>query len=156
MKLLDQYLKAIEKELEKKKDLPRSEERGTLLELKDGVAILSGLQDVFYGEIIEFDNGTQAFVIDLTEEAIGAVILGDFESLRSGDSAKSTGKILSVPVGESLLGRVIDPLAESLDGLNKIKLNQRYPIEKIAPGVIYRRPVTVPLQTGLKAVRQSY
>jgi len=152
MKLLDQYLKAIEKELEKKKDLPRSEERGTLLELKDGVAILSGLQDVFYGEIIEFDNGTQAFVIDLTEEAIGAVILGDFESLRSGDSAKSTGKILSVPVGESLLGRVIDPLAESLDGLGKIKLNQRYPIEKIAPGVIYRRPVTVPLQTGLKVI----
>src|SRR3990167_1311473 len=107
MKLLDQYVKAIEKELEKKREVPQAEERGTLLELKDGVAILGGLQSVFYGEIIEFENGTQAFVIDLTEENVGAVILGDFESLKIGDSVKSTGNVLSVPVGESLLGRVI-------------------------------------------------
>lgn len=152
MKLLDQYLKAIEKELDKKKDVPQSEERGTLLELKDGVAILSGLQSVFYGEIVDFNNGVQAFVIDLAEETTGAVILGDYENLKSGDSVKSTGKVLSVPVGEALLGRVVDSLAEPLDGLKKVKLSRRYPMEKIAPGVIYRRPVTVPIQTGLKVI----
>ncbi len=152
MKLLDQYLKAIEKELEKKPGIQRAEERGTLLELKDGVASLSGLQNAFYGEILEFDNGVQAFVIDLTEENIGAVILGEYESLKINDTVKSTGRILSIPVGEALLGRVINPLAESLDGLKKPKLSKEYPMEKIAPGVIYRRPVNTPLQTGLKII----
>lgn len=152
MKLLDQYLRAIEKELEKKKEIPRSEERGALLELKDGVAILSGLQDVFYGEVVEFDNGTPAFVIDLTEENIGVVILGDYQSLKVGDTVKSTGKILSVPVGDALLGRVIDPVAKPLDGQKKISISNRYPIEKIAPGVVFRQPVNTPLQTGLKII----
>lgn len=152
MKLLDQYLKELEKELTKKQEKPKSEERGTLLELKDGVAILSGLQNVFYGEIVEFSNGVRAFVIDLTEDGLGAVILGDYESLRVGDSVKSTGQVLSVPVGESLLGRVINPLAEPLDGLKKINLIKRYPIEKIAPGVVWRQPVNTPIQTGLKII----
>lgn len=152
MKLLDQYLKEIERELSKKAETPRSEERGELVELRDGVAILSGLQKAFYGEIIEFENGVQAFIIDLTEESIGAVILGDYESLNIGDKVKSTGRILSVGVGEALLGRVIDPIAEPLDGLKKPKLSKQYPIEKIAPGVVYRRPVNVPIQTGLKLI----
>ncbi len=152
MKLLDQYLKAIEKELSKKKEIPQPEERGTLLELKDGVAIVSGLQSVFYGEIVEFANGVEAFVIDLAEDTVGVVILGEYESLKSGDSVKSTGKILSVPVSDELLGRVVDSLTEPLDGRKKIKPSLRYPIEKIAPGVIYRKPVTVPIQTGLKVI----
>lgn len=152
MKLLDQYLKELEKELSKKKETPQSEERGSLLELKDGVAILSGLQNVFYGEIVEFDNGVQAYVIDLTEENIGAVVLGEYESLKIGNSVKSTGRVLSIPVGESLIGRIIDPLTQPLDGLKKPKSNKHYPIEKIAPGVVYRRQVSTPLQTGLKII----
>lgn len=152
MKLLDHYLKELEKELSKKPGKPKSEERGTLLELKDGVAILSGLQNVFYGEIVEFANGVKAFVIDLTEDGLGAVILGDYESLKVGESVKSTGQVLSVPVGELLLGRVINPLAEPLDGLKKISLTKRYPIEKIAPGVVFRQPVNTPIQTGLKII----
>lgn len=152
MRSLDLYIKEIEKELSSKKIPIREEEVGTIVEIKDGVVILSGLRNGFFGEIVEFENGVNGFIIDLTEDSIGTVVLGDYLSLSAGGLAKATGRILSVAVSEKLLGRVINPLVSPLDTETKIKADKQYPIEKIAPGVVYRKPVSVPLQTGIKAI----
>lgn len=152
MRALDQYLKELEKELSGKKQDVRTAEVGTVVEVKDGVAILSGLYNGFYGEIIEFENGVSGFVIDLTEDAVGVVVLGDYLTISAGSNARGTGRILSVPVSEEVLGRVVNPLGKPVDGKKAPSAKKTYPIERIAPGVIYRKPVTVPLQTGIKAI----
>ncbi|OGK17612.1 F0F1 ATP synthase subunit alpha [Candidatus Roizmanbacteria bacterium RIFCSPHIGHO2_01_FULL_39_8] len=152
MKVLDEYLKTIEKELNQTKREVKTEEIGFVNEVHDGVTLLSGLQNVTYGEIIEFQSGSRGLVIDLTEESVGAIILGDYLNIREGDTAKATGMTLSVPVSGDLLGRVIDPIGQPVDGKNKIKPEKFNPIEKIAPGVVFRKPVVVPVQTGIKAI----
>jgi F-type H+/Na+-transporting ATPase subunit alpha len=152
MKNVDQYIKELELELSKRDTKVVSQEVGILTQVKDGVAILTGLYGGFFGELIEFENGVQGFIIDLTEDNVGVVVLGDYLTLKAGTQARATGKILSLPVGDGLLGRVIDPLATILDGGEKVKLDKRYPIERIAPGVVYRKPVSVPLQTGIKSI----
>lgn len=152
MRSLDAYIKEIEKELSTRKTSSKEEEVGTLVEVKDGVAILSGLKNAFYGEIVEFANGVNGFIIDLTEDSVGVVVLGDYLSLEAGSLVTATGRILSLPVTEKLLGRVVSPLSEALDGGVRIKSDTYYPIEKIAPGVVYRKSVNVPLQTGIKAI----
>ena len=152
MKLLDQYIREIEKELESKKISSKPEEIGTLIELKDGIAMLSGLYNGFYGEIIEFENGIRGFIIDLLEDSVSAVILGNYLDLQTGSKAKGTKRVLSIPVSNDLIGQVVDPLATPSDSKKKIKTSNYYPVEKIAPGVIYRQPVNVPLQTGIKAI----
>lgn len=152
MKVLDQYIKEIEKELKETKKGVKTEEVGNVFEVKDGVVILSGLNNVSFGEIIEFESGAKALVIDLMSDSVGAIVLGDYLGIRSGDQAKATGTTLSLPVDEALLGRVVDPLGQPLDGKNKNKSNKNYPIEKIAPGVVYRKSVTVPVQTGIKLI----
>ncbi len=152
MKVLDEYLKEIQKELKPVKVRPEAEEVGIVSEVKDGVIILTGLDTVGYGEIISFDSGVNAFVIDLMNDQVGANVLGDYLGIKLGDEAKGTGITLSLPVGEELLGRVIDPLGVPLDGKGKIKSKTQYPLEKIAPGVVYREPVNIPVQTGIKAI----
>jgi F-type H+-transporting ATPase subunit alpha len=152
MKLLDDYIKTLEKELSRQKITIDTKEVGILKEVKDGVAILIGLNNGFYGEIVVFENGVEGFIIDLAEDSVGVVILGDYLTLEAGDQARSTGRVLSVPVGEGFLGKVIDPLGNPLDKSTRVKSKQTYPVEKIAPSVIYRRPVDVPLQTGIKAI----
>ena len=152
MKLLDQYIREIEKELESKKISSKPEEIGTLIELKDGIAMLSGLYNGFYGEIIEFENGIRGFIIDLLEDSVSAVILGNYLDLQIGSKAKGTKRVLSIPVSNDLIGQVVDSLATPSDSKKKIKTSNYYPVEKIAPGVIYRQPVNVPLQTGIKAI----
>lgn len=152
MNLIDKYIKSLEKELSQKRFETTIKEVGTIIELKDGVAILKGLDKAFYGEIIEFQNGVKAFIIDLSEDSIGAVILGDYLTLKIGDQARSTGQLLSIPVGEDFLGRIVDSLGNSLDKAGKLRSKKYYPIEKLAPGVIYRKPVNAPLQTGIKAI----
>lgn len=152
MRALDQYLMELEKELSGKKQAVRSAEVGKVVEVKDGVTILSGLYNGFYGEIIEFDNGVQGFVIDLTEDTVGVVVLGDYLSISVGSNAKGTGRILSISVSDEVLGRVVDPLGKPIDGGRAIAATKAYPIERIAPGVVTRRPVSVPLQTGIKAI----
>ncbi len=151
MRLLDQYLKQIEKELREEKEVVQAE-TGSILELKDGVAILNGLNDSFYGEILEFEHGVSGFTIDLLEDTVGVVLLGDYTKLKAGSVGKSTGKILSIPVGQQFLGRVIDSLSNPLDSEKKIKTDKVYPVERIAAGVVKRRPVTEPVQTGIKAI----
>lgn len=152
MKVLDEYLKEIEKDLKLSKKSFQAEEVGTVFDIKDGVVLLNGLSNVSYGELIEFPTGVRGLVIDLTEEYVGSVVLGDYLGIKEGDLAKATRVNLSIPVGEELLGRVVDPLGVPLDGKSKIKTKKFYPIEKIAPGVVYRKSVTAPVQTGIKAI----
>jgi F-type H+-transporting ATPase subunit alpha len=151
MKLIDEYLKTLEKELQNKPKIA-TEETGLVSQVKDGVVILEGLDRVAYGELIEFKKNLLGYVIDLTEDEVGAIILGDYTSIAAGDRAKALGYTLSVPVSEALLGRVVDPLVLPLDGKISIKSKIFYPVEKIAPGVVKRQPVNVPLQTGIKAI----
>ncbi len=153
MTLLDQYISEIEKELSHpKKASVKTEEVGTVVQVRDGVVALEGLDNVSFGEILEFASGARAMVIDMTPESVGAVVLGDYLKIQSGETARATGHTLVVPASDELLGRVVNPLGEAIDGGAKIKGDKLMPIEKVAPGVVYRKSVTVPLQTGIKAV----
>lgn len=153
MSVLDQYIKEIEKDISHPgKPSLKTEEVGTVTQVKDGVVVLQGLDNVGYGELIAFESGVQAMVIDLTPGQVGGVVLGDYLKIRAGETARATGNTLSIPVSDDIVGRVINPLVEPLDGGAKIKSEKYYPIEKVAPGVVYRKSVSVPLQTGIKAI----
>lgn len=129
------------------------EEVGTVLQIGDGIARVYGLTKVQSGELIEFSNGTQAVVLNLEEDNIGAVLLGISEKIKEGDVVKRTGKIASIKVGEGMLGRVVNTLGEPIDGKGPITGNlYEMPLERKAPGVIFREPVKEPLQTGIKAI----
>lgn len=125
---------------------------GVICEVGDGVAQIAGLSGALMGEILEFPQKTYGLVLNLKKESVGAIILGDFSHLKEGDEVKATGRILEIGVGENLLGRVIDPLGQPLDGRGPIKFQKMMPLEKIAPGVIFRQPVDTPLMTGVKAI----
>lgn len=128
------------------------EEVGQVTEVGDGIARMSGLNKCQYNEILEFPQNTFGVALNLEEETIGSVILGEYKHIKEGDEVKRTGRILSVPVGEQFIGRVINPLGQAVDGGADIKSKQFYPIEKIAPGVMSREPVAQPVQTGIKAI----
>lgn len=142
----------------------QTEKIGEVLEIGDGVARITGLSDVMSSEMLQFTTSTidekgkedikeiYGVALNLEEDQVGAMILGDYESIKEGDQVKSTGKILSVPVSEKMIGRVLNPLAEPIDGKGKIPAEKYYPIEKIAPGVIERKSVHQPVQTGIKAI----
>lgn len=125
---------------------------GNVLNIADGVAKISGLSELSYSEMVEFPHGIYGVAINLEEEEVGAIILGDYLKIKEGDRVKGTGRLLSIGVDEKLIGRVIDPLGNPLDGKPRVNTNTFYPIEKIAPGVTKRQPVNTPLQTGLKSI----
>ncbi len=125
---------------------------GTIVSVEDGIVRLHGLDDVMQGEMIEFPDNLYGLALNLERDTEGAIVLGDYEKLKEGQTAKTTGKILEVPVGEALLGRVVNALGNPVDDKGAIKTPHLSPIEKIAPGVIYRKSVSVPLQTGIKAI----
>jgi F-type H+-transporting ATPase subunit alpha len=129
------------------------EEVGTVLQVGDGIARVYGLTKVQSGELVEFDNGLQGIVLNLEEDNVGVVLLGASDEIKEGDTIKRTNKIASIQVGEGMLGRVVDTLGQPLDGKGPIQ-GKTYdmPLERKAPGVIYREPVTEPLQTGVKAI----
>ncbi len=127
-------------------------EFGEILEIKDGTVKATGLTNVAYGEIVEFENKEKGYVIDLTDEFVGIIVLGEYKNLKPGGLVFRTNVHLSVPVSDKLLGRVINPLGLPVDGGEVVKPDKFYPLEKIAPGVIYRRPVNTPLQTGIKVI----
>ena len=129
-----------------------SRSEGTIVSLSDGIVRIHGLSDVMQGEMVEFPGNVFGMALNLERDSVGAVVLGPYESLAEGDSVRCTGRILDVPVGEALLGRVVDALGRPIDGKGPIKTKTRSPIEKIAPGVIARQSVDQPLQTGLKAI----
>lgn len=131
---------------------PEIRSEGTIVSLKDGIVRIYGLNDVMYGEMIEFPNEVFGLAFNLERDSVGAVVLGDYESLKEGMTARCTGRILEVPIGDALLGRVVDALGNPIDGKGEIKTTLTSPIEKIAPGVIERQSVSQPVQTGIKSI----
>ncbi len=127
-------------------------EVGTVVEIGDGIARMSGLTNCQSSEMIEFPGGTIGVALNLESETVGAVLLGDYQHIKEGDVVKRTGKVLSIPVGDNFIGRVINPLGDPIDGKGEIKAERVDNIEKIAPGVMKREPVTQPVQTGIKAI----
>jgi len=128
------------------------QEVGKVTEVGDGIARMSGLEKCQSNEMLEFPNQTYGVALNLEDETVGAVILGEFRHIKEGDEVKRTGKILSVPVGEQFIGRVVNPLGLPVDGKGEIKSKKLYPIERIASGVMSRQPVSQPVQTGIKAI----
>ena len=142
----------IKKRIEQFKVVPEARNEGTIVSLKDGIVRLHGLADVMQGEMIEFHGGVYGLALNLERDSVGAVILGDASQLAEGQKGKCTGRILEVPVGPGLLGRVVDSLGNPIDGKGPIKAEKLSPIEKVAPGVIARQSVNQPVQSGLKAI----
>ncbi|MBB6093130.1 F-type H+-transporting ATPase subunit alpha [Povalibacter uvarum] len=131
-----------------------TEERnvGTVVTVTDGIVRIHGLADVKYGEMLEFPGGSTGLALNLEQDSVGAVVLGEYKHIAEGATVKTTGRILEVPVGEALLGRVVDSLGNPIDGKGPIAATQKAPIERVAPGVVFRKSVSQPVQTGYKAV----
>ncbi len=125
---------------------------GYVVEVGDGIATVHGLREVMANELVEFSNGVMGMAFNLQEDSVGVIILGEFTEIEEGDEVKSTGRIAEVPVGEALIGRVVNALGQPIDGKGPIQTTKTRPIERIAPGVIARQNVDTPLQTGLKAI----
>jgi F-type H+-transporting ATPase subunit alpha len=125
---------------------------GRVLEVGDGIARVAGLPDIAVNEVVEFTRGTLGLALNLDEDSIGAVILGDADQVEEGDAVKATGRILSVPIGDGLIGRVVNPLGQPIDGKGPIAAEGQRRLEVQAPGIVFRKPVHEPLQTGIKAI----
>jgi len=148
----DEIGKALRRYVEDYKRGVEAEQVGFVREAGDGIARITGLPNVMASELLEFSNGVMGLALNLEEDSVGAVILGDDSGIEEGDVVRSTGRILSVPVGDGLLGRVINPLGEPLDGKGPIEASEYRRLEIQAPGVTDRQPVKEPLQTGIKAI----
>ncbi|MBN7136732.1 F0F1 ATP synthase subunit alpha [Lysobacter enzymogenes] len=142
----------IKTRIEKVKLAAEARNEGTVTSVSDGIVRIHGLADVMQGEMIELPNNTFALALNLERDSVGAVVLGDYEHLREGDVAKTTGRILEVPIGRELLGRVVNALGEPIDGKGPIGATLTAPVERVAPGVLWRKSVDQPVQTGYKSV----
>src|ERR1700758_5454235 len=127
-------------------------ETGSVISVGDGIARIHGLEKVMAGELIEFPHDVAGIAMNLEEDQVGSVLLGDYTEIKEGDEVKRTGRIMSVPVGEALIGRVVNALGEPIDGKGPIQTTKFNPIERLAPGVVSRQPVKEPMQTGIKAI----
>ncbi len=129
-----------------------SYQTGRVISLSDGICRVSGLSDVMSGELLEFRGDLRGMVMDLECDNVGVVLLGNYDNVQEGDEVRRTGRIIEVPVGEAMLGRVVDALGRPVDGKGRINTDEVRPIETKAPGVIDRKGVSVPMQTGIKAI----
>ncbi|PQO42937.1 F0F1 ATP synthase subunit alpha [Blastopirellula marina] len=148
----DEIASIIQQEIQQYESHIDIREVGTVLEVGDGIARVYGLSGIMAGEMVEFPGGINGLAFNLEENSVGVIILGDYLSIKEGDEVKALGKLLSVPVGEAVLGRVVDPLGNPLDGMGPIQTGDSRPVEFLAPGVSERKPVTEPMQTGIKAI----
>jgi F-type H+/Na+-transporting ATPase subunit alpha len=148
----DEISKIIRQQIEGFDTSVEVSEVGTIIKVGDGIAEIFGLERVMAGELLELPHEVAGIALNLEEDKVGAVLFGDYEKIKEGDQVRRTKRIMSVPVGEALIGRVVDPLGRPLDGKGPIDTNDFNPIEKIAPGVMERQPVREPMQTGLKAI----
>ncbi|MHB1033692.1 MAG: F0F1 ATP synthase subunit alpha [Pirellulales bacterium] len=148
----DEIASVIQQEIEQYRSQVDVREVGRVLEVGDGIARVYGLSRVMAGEMVEFPSKVQGLAFNLEENSVGVIILGDFLSINEGDEVRSTGRLLSVPVGDAVMGRVLDPLGNPLDGKGPVVTTERLPVERIAPGIAQRQPVREPLQTGIKAI----
>ena len=142
----------IRQRIENFKSVTEARNVGAIVSVTDGITRIYGLADARYGEMLEFPGNTFGLALNLEQDSVGAVVLGEYKHLKEGDTVKTTGRILEVPVGPELLGRVVDALGTPIDGKGPVKAARTAPIERVAPGVIYRKSVSQPVQTGYKAV----
>ena len=145
-------LDQIEQQIAKLSSKAVKKNTGTIRTVADGVAKVDGLSEVMYNEMVQFPGGTIGIALNLEEDEVGCVVLGDISQLKEGDEVRTTGKLLSVPVGKALLGRAVDALGNPVDGKGPIDAKETYPVEKIAPGIIVRKSVSQPLFTGIMAI----
>ncbi|HEY0768126.1 MAG TPA: F0F1 ATP synthase subunit alpha, partial [Steroidobacteraceae bacterium] len=142
----------IKQRIENFKSVTEARNVGTIVSVTDGITRIHGLADACYGEMLEFPGNLFGLALNLEQDSVGAVVLGEYKELTEGDTVKTTGRILEVPVGPELLGRVVDALGVPIDGKGPVKATRTAPIERVAPGVIYRQSVSQPVQTGYKAI----
>ena len=149
---MNEILKDIEAHIKRIENDSKKSSIGTIISVADGVARVSGLREAMYNEMIAFEGGVYGIALNLGEDEVSCVLMGDVSHIKEGQTAQTTGKLLSVPVGMGLLGRVVDVLGNPLDGKGAIESVATYPVEKIAPGILPRKSVDQPLQTGILAV----
>ena len=149
---MSNLLQEIEAQISGAKTATAKQNVGIVREIGDGVAKIEGLTDTMLNEMLDFGNGVTGLALNLEETEVGAIILGDYTKIKEGDEVRTTGKLLQVPVGKGLLGRVVNTLGQPLDGKGPIKGEANYPVEKIAPGIIRRKSVSQPVQTGIMAI----
>src|SRR5512143_3830236 len=149
---MDKLLQEIEAQIAGAKASTAKQNVGTIREVGDGVAKIEGLADAMLNEMIDLGHGITGLALNLDETEVGVIILGDYTQLHEGDEVRTTGKLLQVPVGKGLLGRVVNTLGEPVDGKGPVKSDVFYPVEKIAPGIIRRNPVRQPVQTGIMPI----
>ncbi|KZY69926.1 F0F1 ATP synthase subunit alpha, partial [Oleiphilus sp. HI0067] len=142
----------IKKRIEQLDVSSEAQNEGTIVSVSDGIVLVHGLAEVMYGEMVEFENGVYGMALNLERDSVGVVVLGDYNGLAEGQKVRCTGRILEVPIGEALLGRVVDALGNPIDGKGPIETNMTAPIEVVAPGVIARKSVDEPVQIGLKSI----
>src|SRR6266404_6976320 len=145
-------LQEIEAQIAGVKTATTKQNVGVVREIGDGVAKIEGLADAMLNEMLDFGNGVIGLALNLEETEVGAIILGDYTKVAEGGEVRTTGKLLQVPVGKGMLGRVVNSLGQPVDGKGPVKSEVAYPVEKIAPGIIKRRSVSQPVQTGIMAV----
>ncbi|HUE35831.1 MAG TPA: F0F1 ATP synthase subunit alpha [Candidatus Acidoferrum sp.] len=149
---MSNLLQEIEAQISGAKAAVAKQNVGVVREIGDGVAKIEGLTDTMLNEMLDFGNGITGIALNLEETEVGAIILGDYTEIKEGDEVRTTGKLLQVPVGKGLLGRVVNALGQPIDGKGPIKNETFYPVEKIAPGIVKRKPVSQPVQTGIMAI----
>lgn len=148
----DEISRVLREEIENYERAVDVAETGSVISVGDGIARIYGLENVMAGELIEFKGGVSGIALNLEEEDVGAVLLGDFSGIKEGDEVRRTGRIMSIPVGDAMIGRVVDALGQPIDGKGPIETKAFNQIERLAPGVVDRQPVKEPLQTGIKAI----
>ncbi len=148
----DEIARVLRGEIENYDKAVNVSETGSVISVGDGIARIYGLERVMAGELIEFPHDVAGIAMNLDEEQVGAVLLGEYQAIKEGDEVRRTGRIMSVPVGQGMVGRVVNALGQPIDGKGPIQSDHMSPIEVIAPGVVDRQPVKQPLQTGLKAI----
>src|SRR5436309_3720212 len=148
----DEISKIIREQIEEYRAGVEVSEIGSVISVGDGIARVYGLEKVMAGELLDFPHGVMGLALNLEESQVGVVLLGEYTQIREGDQVKRTGRIMEVPVGEAVVGRVVNALAQPLDGRGPIVTDKYAPVERLAPGVVDRQPVKEPLQTGIKAI----
>src|SRR5437660_4289504 len=148
----DEISRVLREEIENYDRAVNVAETGSVISVGDGIARIYGLENVMAGELIQFTGGVSGIALNLEEDQVGAVLLGEYSGIKEGDEVRRTGRIMSIPVGDGMIGRVVNALGEPIDGKGPIATTQFNSLERIAPGVVDRQPVKQPLQTGIKAI----
>src|SRR4051795_8571006 len=148
----DEISRVLREEIENYEGAIDVSETGSVISVGDGIARVYGLERVMSGELIEFPHNVSGIALNLEEDQVGAVLLGEYHELKEGDEVRRTGRIMSVPTGDAMIGRVVDALGAPIDGKGPIGTTKTRPVERIAPGVVRRQSVKTPVQTGIKAI----